>query len=188
MKHAVAALSLAFAAASIAVAPAAPSNAAATSHTLATSDRKFLAEAAGGGLAEVELGRLAAEKASNPDVKAFGQHMVDDHSKVNEELKRLADSKGAPVPSALPAKEAQLKKKLSGLSGAAFDRAYVDAMVKDHKEDVAAFEKQSTTAHDPDVAAFASKTLPTLREHLTRVEGISRSMKGKSADAASKGM
>ncbi len=169
-------------------APASAAKGAASSSALNSSDRKFLGEAAGGGLAEVELGRLAVEKASDPDVKAFGQHMVDDHSKVNEELKKLADSKGVTVPSKLPAKEAQLQKKLSALSGRAFDRAYVDAMVKDHEHDVAAFQKQSTAAHDPDVAAFATKTLPTLREHLTRVQGISKSMKGKSADAASKGM
>lgn len=157
-------------------------------HALGSHDRKFLTEAARGGLAEVELGRLAAEKASDPDVRAFGQHMVDDHSKANEELKKVAEAKGVVVPTTIGSKEASLKKKLSGLSGAAFDRAYVDAMVKDHRHDVAEFEKQASDARDSDVAAFASKTLPTLREHLSRVEELSKNVKGRSSEAASKGM
>lgn len=182
----ISATALSFALAAAFSAAAAPSSNA--GHALAAPDRKFLAAAAQGGQAEVELGKLAAEKASDPGVKAFGQHMVDDHSRANDELKKLAASKGFAVPSAIGAQDASLKKKLSGLSGAAFDRAYVDAMLKDHKHDVAEFEKQATGARDADVAAFASKTLPTLREHLSRVEELSRSVNGKSADSSSKGM
>ena len=173
---------LAFATAVSSGAPAAPPSA-----PLPSADRKFLTEAAQGGLAEIELGKLAVEKASNPDVKAFGHHMMEDHGKANEDLRKLADAKGVAVPSALDAKEARLRDKLATLSGAAFDRAYVDAMVKDHKHDVAEFEKQSAGAHDPDVAAFATRTLPTLREHLARVEGISKAMKG-GHETASRGM
>ncbi len=137
----------------------------------------FMNEAAQGGLAEVELGKLASEKASNPDVKAFGEHMVQDHSKANAELKTLAESRGMTVPSDVGSKNAALKKKLEGLSGAAFDKAYVTEMVKDHKHDVAAFEKHARAGHDPEVSSFASKTLPTLKEHLSRIEEISKSMK-----------
>lgn len=152
---------------------------------LPAADRKFLAEAAQGGLAEVELGKLAAEKATRPDVKAFGQHMVDDHSKANADLRTLADSRGLTVPSDIGAKEAALKKKLEGLSGAAFDKAYVSEMVKDHEHDVAAFERHTRKGHDPDVTAFASRTLPTLKEHLARIEALSKAMRHPAAASKS---
>lgn len=155
-----------------------------SSSSLSASDRAFMAEAARGGLAEVELGRLAEERASRPDVKAFGEHMVADHSKANADLRALAESKGATVPSAMDAKDAKLKKRLAHLSGDAFDRAYVEAMLKDHRHDVAAFEKESTAAHDPDVEAFASRTLPTLKEHLTRVEELSKKVSAATASAS----
>jgi putative membrane protein len=150
-------------------------------HAMSASDRAFLEKAAQGGLAEVELGKLAAEKGSTPEVKAFGQQMVDDHGKANAELKTLAESKGITVPTELSSKDAQLRKKLDGLSGSAFDHAYVAEMVKDHKHDVAEFEKESKKAHDPDVAGFASKTLPTLRQHLTHVENLSKSVHASAA-------
>ncbi len=120
-------------------------------------------------------------------MKAFGERMVKDHTKANEDLKTVAESKGVTVPSKLDTKDANLKKRLSGLSGDAFDRAYVDAMVKDHKNDVAAFEKESTAAHDHDVEAFASRTLPTLKEHLSRAEELSKTVNAGSS-AAAKGM
>ena len=142
--------------------------------TVASGDRKFMVQAAEGGLAEVEMGRLAVEKASSPDVKSFGQHMVDDHTRANADLTQLAGKKGVTLPSEVGAKEKALEKKLSTLSGDAFDRAYVAAMLKDHKADVAEFESKALHAKDPDVAAFASRTLPTLREHLERVQGLSK--------------
>lgn len=142
--------------------------------TVASGDRKFMVQAAEGGLAEVEMGRLAVEKASSPDVKSFGQHMVDDHTRANADLTQLAGKKGVTLPSEVGAREKALEKKLSALSGDAFDRAYVAAMLKDHKGDVAEFESKALHAKDPDVAAFASRTLPTLREHLERVQGLSK--------------
>lgn len=148
---------------------------------VASGDRKFLVQAAEGGLAEVEMGRLAAEKASDPDVKAFGQHMVDDHSRANADLTQLAGKKGVTLPSEVGGKEKALETRLSALSGDAFDRAYVAAMLKDHKQDVADFEKLSLHAKDPDVAAFASRTLPMLREHLERVQGLSKKPAAKAS-------
>jgi putative membrane protein len=136
------------------------------SSPLAKSDASFLKKAAAGGVEEVELGRLAAEKASDPDVKKFGQRMVDDHSKANGELMKLAQQKGVAVPSAPDAKGQQDIDRFSKLSGAAFDKAYMKEMVSDHKKDVAEFEKAARGAKDPDVKSFASSKLPTLKEHL----------------------
>ena len=137
-----------------------------TSANLAAADRNFVMKAARGGLAEVEFGRLAAEKASNPDVKQFGQKMVDDHSKANDELKTIAQQKGIDLPTDLDAKDKATRDHLAKLSGDAFDRAYMRDMVKDHKTDVSEFRKESQSGKDADIKAFAGKTLPTLEEHL----------------------
>lgn len=138
----------------------------------AGSDSHFVMDAAKGGLAEVEMGKLAAEKASSPDVKQFGQRMVDDHSKANDELKAVASQKGITLPTELaPADKATLDR-LSKLSGEAFDRAYMSDMVKDHKKDVAEFKKEASAGKDADVKAFAGKTLPTLEEHLKMAQDV----------------
>jgi putative membrane protein len=134
--------------------------------TLANRDKQFVTKAASGGKLEVELGRLATERAASDDVKKFGQRMVDDHSKVNDQLMQLANTKGLTLSTELDPKHKATIDRMSKLSGADFDRAYMSEMVKDHTEDVALFERQSTQATDPEVKAFAEKTLPTLREHL----------------------
>jgi putative membrane protein len=141
--------------------------------TLAAGDEKFIKEAAMGGQAEVELGRLAAMKASNPDVKQFGQRMVDDHGKANMELMDIARRKNVTVATELSGKHKSEYDKLAKLSGAEFDRAYVKLMVDDHKKDVAEFQKLSTSAKDSDLRSFVSQTLPTLQQHLTVIEGLS---------------
>ncbi len=150
---------------------------------VAASDKKFMREAAEGGLAEVELGKLATEKASSDDVKKFGQRMVSDHSKANEELKQIASSKGVDLPDQLTGKDQLLKERLSKLSGPSFDRAYMENMVKDHKKDVADFNRESTSAKDPEVKQFAAKTLPTLKDHLKEAEGIAPAAGRKTASA-----
>jgi putative membrane protein len=148
---------------------------------LSPSDEKFMTEAAQGGLAEVELGKLATEKGSSDQVKKFGQRMVDDHSKANDELKQLASSKGVNLPDQPKAKDKATKERLSKLNGAEFDRAYMQDMVKDHKKDVAEFNKESNSAKDSDVKQFASKTLPTLKDHLQQAQQIAPSGKSDSS-------
>jgi putative membrane protein len=138
------------------------------------STQQFIKSAAVGGLAEVELGKLAQDKASNDKVKDFGKRMVDDHGKANEELQRVASQKNIQMPSDLDAKSKSEYDRLSKLSGLAFDRAYMDDMLKDHRTDVAEFEK-ATRSSDPDVKQFASQTLPTLKEHLQMAEQIASS-------------
>ena len=138
----------------------------------ANPDEHFIHEAAAGGMMEVELGRLAAERAASAEVKAFGQRMVTDHSKANQQLLRIATSKGMTLPRELPADMQRERDRLARMSGAEFERAYMQHMVKDHKKDVAEFEKQAEKGTDLAVRTFAQQTLPTLREHLTLAESL----------------
>jgi len=135
-------------------------------------DQSFVRDAGEGGLAEVELGQLAADKAADPRVKQFGQRMVTDHSKANEELKQIASAKGINLPTSLSAKDKKTKEHLSKLNGADFDRAYMKLMVKDHEKDVSDFRQESESGNDATIKKFASQTLPTLQSHLKEAESI----------------
>jgi putative membrane protein len=146
--------------------------AAAAEPKLNSDDLGFVNGAAKGGTAEVALGRLAAEKSSNPRVQAFANRMVRDHSEIDRKLATLAASKGVELPDGKGLMNDATYLELKVLSGKEFDKAYVKAMLADHKEDVSSFEKQSTTAQDPDVKRFAAKTLPTLQEHLSMIQKI----------------
>jgi putative membrane protein len=141
-------------------------------------DRGFVAKAAVGGLAEVQLGELAQRNGASTQVKQFGAQMVRDHGKANDELKGIAAPKGIQPPAQLDAKHAELSARLQKLSGAEFDREYVRAMLDAHKTDVALFERQAANGRDADLKAFAQKTLPTLRQHLEHVQGLSTSLGG----------
>ncbi len=153
------------------------------------SDTVFVKKAAEGGLAEVELGKLATEKASSDDVKQFGQRMVDDHSKANDQLKQVASQKNLTLPTDLNAKDKAQKDRLSKLSGKAFDRAYMRSMVMDHTKDVAEFKKEANSGADPDVKNFASQTLPTLQDHLKSARDVASKVgaagKGKAKSSSS---
>lgn len=133
-------------------------------------DKAFIEKAAKGGMAEVEIGKVAQDKAGNAQVKAFAGRMVTDHSKANEELKSIAEKKSVALPSGPDAEQKKHGEKLKSLSGAAFDREYMTHMVGDHKATVADFEKEAASGKDPDVKAFAAKTLPTLRDHLKEAQ------------------
>jgi putative membrane protein len=146
--------------------PAAPATMAA--------DEAFVIKAAKGGLAEVALGKLAAEKASSDDVKKFGRRMADDHGKAADELKALAHAKNMTLPTEIDPKDKALQNRLSKLSGEAFDRAYMQAMLADHRKDVAEFRTESSSGRDADVKSWASKTLPTLEEHLKLAQAASK--------------
>jgi putative membrane protein len=174
-----------------AAAPASASTAkavtAAASATLSSSERKFIEEAARGGVAEVELGKLAAQKGSSAEIKQFGQRMIDDHSKANDQLQQLASRKGVTVPNDMDAASKREYDKLEKLSGAGFDRAYIKAMVQDHQKDVKDFQNEQKSAKDPDLKTFVTTTLPTLEEHLKLAQSDQAAVKsqGKSASATS---
>jgi putative membrane protein len=137
------------------------------SSALAAADRRFLEEAAQGALMEVQLGNYAAAHASNEQVKQFGQRMVADHSKANDELKALATSKGVTLPTSLDSVHQHEMANFTRAGSATFDRTYMQHMVEDHTKDVKKFDAQAKNGTDADVKAFAAKTLPTLQEHLT---------------------
>jgi putative membrane protein len=124
----------------------------------------FVKKAAQAGLTEVALAKQASSQAQDPKVKQFAEHMVQDHSNANDQLTSIARQKGLEVPSSLDAEHEAIVKKMSSKSGAAFDAAYSKQMVTDHKKAVALFEGASKSS-DSDLAAFAQKTLPTLKEH-----------------------
>jgi len=156
---------------------------ASSSGSLSAADQNFVKKAAEGGMAEVELGNLAKEKASSPEVKQFGERMVTDHTKANEQLKTLASEKGVTLPTSLDAKDEATKDRLSKLSGERFDRAYMNDMVKDHTKDVSEFKKESAAAKDPDIKSFASQTLPTLEDHLKEARQIAPKERKEAASA-----
>jgi putative membrane protein len=162
----------------LALAPVYAQNSKANSaNRMGSADQTFVTKAAHGGLAEVKLGTLATQKAANADVKAFGQQMVDDHSKANDELKQLASTKGITLPTDIDAKDQATYDRLSKLSGAEFDRAYMQHMVADHRTDVAEFRHESQRGEDSDVKAWAGKTLPTLEHHLQMAESTDAKVK-----------
>lgn len=134
--------------------------------TVDRSDLRFMEHAAQGGLAEVRMGEMAKERAAHAQVKSFGERMVQDHGKANQELKAVASNKGMTLPEAPDRSHQRDVEKLMKLQGAEFDRAYMQHMVDDHRKDVKDFEKAARDAKDPDVKAFAAKTLPTLQDHL----------------------
>jgi len=131
-----------------------------------SADIEFVLDAAKGGMAEVQLAKLATERAKSDEVKKFAQRMVDDHSKAGDQLKSIAESKGIKLPVEMDAKDRALLNRLQKLNGAAFDRAYMQAMVSDHAKVVNEFKKEANAGRDPQVKSFASTTLPTIEEHL----------------------
>jgi putative membrane protein len=142
---------------------------------LARGDRSFMMKAAQGGIAEVELGQIAAQKATDPQVKEFAQRMVDDHSKANDKLKQVASSKNVVLPNDLPSDAKREADKLSKLSGTQFDKEYMKDMLSDHKKDVSLFRSTAKSAKDSDVKQFASETLPTIEQHLQMAQSIGKS-------------
>ena len=132
----------------------------------AKDSNKFAANAAQGGLAEVEMGRLASARGADPSVKEFGQRMTADQARAAAELKVIAQRKGIQLPADVDSSQRSELDKLARLSGAEFDKEYMSAMVKDHENDVKDFETQAKQGGDPDIKAFANKTLPVLKQHL----------------------
>lgn len=145
--------------------------------SLSSGDRKFMETVAQHGMAEVEMGKLAQQKGSSQQVKDFGARMAQDHGKANDELKQLASSKGVQLPASVDKSHQSKMDKMQKLSGAAFDKAYMADMVADHKKDVSEFRKHSKSAQDPELKSFASKTLPTLEEHLKLAQDTDKAVR-----------
>ncbi len=150
------------------------------SHT----DKKFIQEAAEGGMAEVEMGRLGQEKAQSAEVKQFAQKILQDHQQANQQLMQIAQQKGVDLKSEVSKKDQKMLDHLRGLSGAEFDRMYVQHMVKDHEKDIKAFEKEANKGEDSDVKSFAQQTLPKLREHLQSAQTLAQTTGAKVSEPA----
>ena len=144
----------------------------ANSGQVAAKDKTFMKNAAQGGMEEVELGQMVAEKAKSDDVKQFAQRMVQDHSKANDELKALAQQKGVTLPTELSAEGKSMKARLEKLSGEQLDKAYMRSMVMDHNKDVHEFQTASKMVKDSDLKSWAEKTLPTLQDHLKQAKEV----------------
>lgn len=145
-------------------------------------DQAFLEKTAEGELSEVELGKLATRKAARPQVREFGQRMVDDHTKASEDLKRIGSTKGMNLPQQMGRSSRELRDRLAKLSGSQFDSAYMAEMLKDHKLDLEEFQQEAKSAADPELKQFAAKRLPTLQSHLKQAESIAPDLKaGKSS-------
>lgn len=131
----------------------------------ASTNAEFMKKAAQANMAEVALGQIALQRAESPDVKQFGQRMIDDHTKANDELAEVASKEGVTLPKDVGAKHRAEADAMAKLSGAEFDRAYIRHMVNDHVQDVALFERESSRTKDADLKAWVDETLPTLKEH-----------------------
>ena len=128
---------------------------------------------------EVKLGELALTNASSPEIKKFGQSMVDDHGKANLELKGLAEQKQITIPTTLSDKKQEKFDELAKKNGTEFDKAYAEFMVKDHKDDLDAFKKEAEKGNDPDLKAWAAGKVPVLEHHLMMAEAAEKAVKDK---------
>jgi len=147
-----------------------------------SSPSSFLKKAAANGIAEVELGKLAEQRATSPAVRAFAQQMVADHGKANEKLRALAAQKQIELPTSLDEKHAGMRNDLAGKSGLEFDEAYMEDMTNGHEKVVEAFRNASISSTDDDVKQFAGSSLPMLEGHLQKARAIEASMPKASAE------
>lgn len=150
------------------------------SRQMSGADEEFARKAASDGEAEVALATLAKQKSRNDEVQKLAARIHTDHSKANQELRALASRKQWTLPSEPGPEHHAVHDKLSRLDGAAFDRAYADAMVTDHQKAIKLFEDEASRGTDAETKAFASSTLPALKEHLAMATSAQRSLKSSS--------
>ena len=142
-------------------------------------DAKRMKQLAQDNLAEIEAGKLAADKAQDPQVKQFAQRMVDDHTKLLDDLKKVAEAKNVDLPTTPDAKHQKLMKKLQSASGEKFDREYMKAMVKDHRETLKQVQRTAKSAKDPDLKNSAQQAAPEIQDHLKMAQSIAKSEKSQ---------
>jgi putative membrane protein len=140
----------------------------------AMKDKMFLRKAAQGGMAEVKLGQLAVQKGSSEDVKSFGQKMVDDHTKLNNDMAPIADSMGVRLPKDLSKDDQVEYDKLNALSGNDFDMEYLSFMVKDHHKDLREFRQEEASTTDPTLKTAVEGGAKVIHEHTVMVDKLAR--------------
>jgi len=141
-------------------------------------DQKFLKEAAIGDAAEIALGQMAQEKASDPKVKQFGARMVQDHSKADDQLKHVAQTQHVSLPTELDPPHKAEKARLSQKTGSQFDKAYSRLMVQEHTKTIDKFQREASSSKDPTVKKFAQETLPILKSHLQEAQQLEKQING----------
>jgi len=155
-------------------APAAAVQGQGTATRAVVNDALFAAAAAESGLAELTLSQLGVQKATDPELKRFSQQMIEDHTRMDAELKSLAARKGLALPQAVGYRSAFCSQSLAGLSGEEFDRCYAKAQLVAHMEAVGLFESEAQRGQDRDIMALASKGLPHIKEHLKMIKPIAK--------------
>jgi len=154
--------------------PSSGSTTSPTQNSLSSSDKRFMIQAAQGGTAEVQMGQMALNKASSDQVKQYAQEMIDQHSQANNQLAALAAQKGVTLPTTIGSKNQSLYDQLSKLSGAAFDKAYINqAGVKAHSQQESLYKREAQKGKDEDIKAFATSVLPTVEQHLQVARSLS---------------
>ena len=137
-------------------------------------DKMFVRKALQGGLTEVQLGQLTLQKSDNSQVKEFAQRMVDDHTKLGEQMKPIAQQLGVGVPDQPSKKDRQLIAKMQALSGSAYDQAYIKDMVKDHKQDLSEFQTEASSGQDQTVKDAATQGSKVIAEHLQMAQQLAK--------------
>lgn len=153
-----------------------PQQAAAEEKGISSKDQTFVSDAAEGGLAEIKMGKLGKEKGISPDIKMLSNMLVTDHLKANKKLEKIASEIGAKVPTSTGATQEADYLLLKARSGHSFDKAFAEQSVKDHQTTIDLFEKEAKEGDDPALKAFAEKTLPTLKEHLSMSQRAAASL------------
>jgi putative membrane protein len=138
--------------------------------------KDFINEAATGGMMEVELGNIAIKNAASDKVKEFGKLMVEDHTKINNQLKDLASGKGIELPATVTNNQQLDIDKLKKETGSDFDKDYVSMMVDDHQKDIDAFKDAADKTTDPNIKSFITNTIPILQKHLNAIQAIQKMM------------
>ncbi len=151
------------------------------------SDQQFVWQASAAGLAEVNLSTLAKDRAHSEDVKKFAREMIDDHTKAADKLNHIADRERMRVAPSMDAEHQQLEARLANLSGKDFDRAYADAMLKDHEQAVSLFEREAKDGQNKELKEFADKTLPTLKDHLSMARHLTGHEEKSTAESGHEG-
>jgi putative membrane protein len=137
-------------------------------------DKIFVKKAMQDSIAEVQLGQLTLQKSNNDQVKQFARKMIDDHTKLNEQMRPVAQRLGVEIPTEVSKKDKSLMSKMQALSGAAYDQAYIKDMVKDHKQDLSEFHMEASNGHGPSVKDAATQGSKTISEHLQMAQQLAK--------------
>jgi putative membrane protein len=148
-----------------------------------STDKKFVHSALEGENAELKLGQLAAQRGNSDNVKQFGKKMVDDHTKLSEQMVQIARREGIDVPNGVKGRDKTLEMKLGGLSGDAFDRAFVKAMVLDHRKDLLEFEREANSGNDTSIRKAATRGAQIIGEHLQMAQQMAQEYGGQTESA-----